>query len=49
MVCGIEVDGFSSWGGGMTTTSGCLDVVGCGGPFSEAGGGGGGGDGGFSG
>ena len=30
----------------MTTTSSCLDPVGCGGPFSESGGGGSGGDGG---
>ena len=29
----------------MTTTSGCVDVVSCGGPFFESGGGGGGGDG----
>ena len=29
----------------MTTTSSCLDVAGCGGPFSESRGGGGGGDG----
>ena len=46
MVCGIVVDGFFCWVGGMTATSGCLGVAGCGGPFSESGGGGGGGDGG---
>ena len=46
LVCGIEADGLSGWGGGMTTSSGCLDAAGCGGPFSESGGGGGGGDGG---
>ena len=49
MVCGIVVDGFCGWGGGMTTTSGCLDAAGCGGPFSELGGGGGGGYGGCGG
>ena len=48
MVCGIEVDGFSGLGGWMTTTSSCVDAVGCGGYFSESGGGGGG-DGGLSG
>ena len=42
LVCGIEVDGFSGWGGGMTTTSSCLDAAGCGGNFSELGVGGGG-------
>ena len=46
LVCGLEADGLFGWGGGMTTTSGCVDVVGCGGPVSESrGGGGGGGDG----
>ena len=44
MVCGIEVDGFSGWEGGMTT-SGCVDVVGCDRSVCESGGGGGGGDG----
>ena len=29
----------------MTTTSGCVDVVSCGGPVTESSGGGGGGDG----
>ena len=43
LVCGLEADGLSGWGGGMTTTSGCVDVVGCGNPVSESGGGGGGG------
>ena len=43
LVCGLEADGLSSWGGGMTTTFGCVDAVGCGRPFSESGGGGGGG------
>ena len=43
LVCGIEVDGFSGWGGGMTTFS-CVDVVGCVGPIYDSGGGGGGGD-----
>ena len=42
MVCGIEADGLSSWGGGMTTSFECLDAAGCGGSFSESGGGGGG-------
>ena len=42
LVCGLEADGLSGWGGGMTTTYGCVDAVGCGGPFSEAWGGGGG-------
>ena len=41
LVCGIVADGFSSWGGGMTTTFGCLDATGCGGPCFESGGGGG--------
>ena len=45
LVCGLEADGLSGWVGGMTTTSGCVDVVSCGGPVSESGGGGGGGDG----
>ena len=45
LVCGLEANGLSSWGGGMTTTSSCLDAIGCGGTFSESGGGGGGGDG----
>ena len=49
MVCGIEADGLFGWGCGMTTTSGCLDAVGCDGTFSESGGGGGGGDGGCGG
>ena len=42
LVCGLEANGFSGWGGGMTTTSSCLDAAGCGGPFSESGGDGGG-------
>ena len=56
MVCGIVVDGFSVWGGGMSAASSWLDARGaevdtvgadgCGGVFSESGGGGGGGDGG---
>ena len=39
-------DGFFGCGGGMNTTSGCMDAVGCGGHCFESGGGGGGGDGG---
>ena len=46
MVCGIVVDGFFGWGGGMTATSTFLDAPGCGGPCSESGGDGGGGYGG---
>ena len=46
MVYGIVADGFSGWGGGMTTTSSCLDAAGCGGPCFESRGGSGGGDGG---
>ena len=46
MVCGIVADGFFGWGGGMTTTSGCLDAASCGGPCFESGGGAGGGGGG---
>ena len=42
LACGLEADGLSGWGGGMTTTSSCVNVVGCGGPVSESGGGGGG-------
>ena len=45
MVGGIEVDGFSGWGVGMTT-SGYEDVAGCERSGCESGGGGGGGGGG---
>ena len=45
MVCGIVVDGFFGWGGGMAAASGWLDAgcaASCGGAFSKLGGGGGG-------
>ena len=45
MVGGMEVEGLSDWGGGMTT-SGCEDVGGHGRSRCESGGGGGGGGGG---
>ena len=48
LVCGIVVDHFSGWGGGMTATSGCFDARdvevdavaanGCGGACFESGG-----------